>query len=53
VKQAPDYPEGRGLLAGRRVVVTAAAGTGIGWWAARRCAEEGARVLISDLPSAA
>jgi len=49
VKQAPDYPEGRGLLAGRRVVVTAAAGTGIGWWAARRCAEEGARVLISDL----
>lgn len=49
MKQAPDYPEGRGLLAGRRVVVTAAAGTGIGWWAARRCAEEGARVLISDL----
>jgi len=49
VKQAPDYPEGRGLLAGRRVVVTAAAGTGIGWWAARRCAEEGAQLLISDL----
>jgi 3-oxoacyl-[acyl-carrier protein] reductase len=30
------------------VVVTAAAGTGIGYAAAKRCAEEGARVLISD-----
>ena len=30
------------------VVVTAAAGTGIGGAAARRCLEEGARVAISD-----
>ncbi len=44
----PPYPEGRQLLAGRTVVVTAAAGTGIGFAIARRCAEEGARVLISD-----
>jgi 3-oxoacyl-[acyl-carrier protein] reductase len=36
------------LLAGRTVLVTAAAGTGIGFAAARRCAEEGARVVISD-----
>ncbi|MGA4992204.1 SDR family oxidoreductase [Nonomuraea bangladeshensis] len=37
-----------GLLAGRTVLVTAAAGTGIGFATARRCAEEGARVAISD-----
>ena len=46
---APPYPAGRGLLAGKTVVVTAAAGTGIGFATARRCAEEGARILISDL----
>ena len=45
---APAYPEGRGLLAGKRVVVTAAAGTGIGFATAKRCAEEGAVVAISD-----
>jgi 3-oxoacyl-[acyl-carrier protein] reductase len=45
----PPYPPARDLLAGRTVVVTAAAGTGIGFAAARRCAEEGARVLISDI----
>ena len=45
----PAYPPGHGLLAGKTVVVTAAAGTGIGFAAARRCAEEGARLLISDL----
>lgn len=36
------------LLAGKVVVITAAAGTGIGSAAARRCLEEGARVVISD-----
>lgn len=36
------------LLAGRTVLVTAAAGTGIGFSTARRCLEEGARVVISD-----
>ena len=48
-KTAPPYPSGRGLLEGKTVVVTAAAGTGIGFWTARRCAEEGAVVMISDL----
>jgi 3-oxoacyl-[acyl-carrier protein] reductase len=41
-------PAGRDLLAGKVVVVTAAAGTGIGSAVARRCLEEGARVVISD-----
>lgn len=44
----PAYPPPRNLLAGRTVVVTAAAGTGIGFAVAKRAAEEGARVLISD-----
>jgi 3-oxoacyl-[acyl-carrier protein] reductase len=39
---------GHGLLAGKVVVVTAAAGTGIGFATARRCAEEGAVVVVSD-----
>ena len=45
----PDYPKPRGLLLGKRVLFTAAAGTGIGFAAAKRFAEEGARVLISDM----
>jgi 3-oxoacyl-[acyl-carrier protein] reductase len=45
---APRPHESHGLLAGRTVLVTAAAGTGIGFAAAKRCAEEGARVAISD-----
>jgi len=45
----PAYPEGKQLLAGKTVVVTAAAGTGIGFWVARRALEEGGTVLISDL----
>ncbi len=44
----PPYPEGHQLLAGKSVVVTAAAGTGIGFATAKRCAEEGARVVLSD-----
>lgn len=44
----PAYPEPRGLLKDKTVVVTAAAGTGIGFSAAKRAVEEGARVLISD-----
>jgi 3-oxoacyl-[acyl-carrier protein] reductase len=39
---------GHGLLKDKVVVVTAAAGTGIGSAVARRCAEEGAQVVISD-----
>jgi 3-oxoacyl-[acyl-carrier protein] reductase len=42
-------PTGRGLLNGKTVLVTAAAGTGIGYATAVRCVEEGARVAISDV----
>jgi 3-oxoacyl-[acyl-carrier protein] reductase len=45
---APRVHPSHALLAGRTVLVTAAAGTGIGFATARRCAEEGARVVISD-----
>jgi 3-oxoacyl-[acyl-carrier protein] reductase len=45
----PAYPQPRGLLKGRTVVITAAAGAGIGFSAAKRCVEEGARVVISDI----
>jgi 3-oxoacyl-[acyl-carrier protein] reductase len=45
----PDYPASHDLLEGRKVVITAAAGTGIGYATARRCIEEGATVLISDI----
>jgi len=40
--------KGHGLLDGKVVVITAAAGTGIGGAAARRCLTEGAQVMISD-----
>jgi 3-oxoacyl-[acyl-carrier protein] reductase len=43
-----DYVPGHNLLADKAVVVTAAAGTGIGSAVAQRCLEEGAKVLISD-----
>lgn len=46
----PPYVPAHGLLRGRSVLVTAAAGGGIGFAAASRCAEEGARaLLISDI----
>ncbi len=45
----PAYPPGRSLLKGRNVLVTAAAGTGIGFATAKRCLEEGARVFVSDV----
>ncbi len=48
-KTGPPYPEGRNLLAGKTVLVTAAAGTGIGFATAKRCLEEGASVMISDI----
>ncbi|MFC4004767.1 SDR family oxidoreductase [Prauserella oleivorans] len=44
----PDYPPAHDLLSGKIVVVTAAAGTGIGSAVAKRCLEEGASVVISD-----
>ena len=46
--ESPAYVGGHGLLAGKTVVVTAAAGTGIGSAVARKAIEEGATVLISD-----
>ncbi|HXW88697.1 MAG TPA: SDR family NAD(P)-dependent oxidoreductase, partial [Streptosporangiaceae bacterium] len=45
---APRPHGSHALLADRTVLVTAAAGTGIGFATARRCCEEGARVIISD-----
>ena len=44
----PAPPGGHGLLEGKIVIVTAAAGTGIGSATARRCLEEGASVVVSD-----
>jgi 3-oxoacyl-[acyl-carrier protein] reductase len=44
----PIEPPGRGLLDGRTVVITAAAGSGIGGSLVRRCLLEGARIVISD-----
>jgi 3-oxoacyl-[acyl-carrier protein] reductase len=46
---APELPAGHGLLDDRVVVITAAAGTGIGFATATRCIEEGATVVISDV----
>jgi 3-oxoacyl-[acyl-carrier protein] reductase len=46
--EVPTEPPGHGLLAGRNVVITAAAGSGIGGALARRCLMEGARIVISD-----
>jgi 3-oxoacyl-[acyl-carrier protein] reductase len=44
----PTPPAAHGLLEGKVVVITAAAGTGIGFATAERCAEEGATVVVSD-----
>ena len=46
----PEYVKGHNLLAGKSVLITAAAGAGIGFSAATRAAEEGCRALmISDI----
>ncbi len=49
LKTPPAYVPGHGLLKGKKVVVTAAAGTGIGFATAKKCVEEGALVFISDI----
>jgi len=50
MNKPPKYVEGHKLLEGKTVLVTAAAGTGIGFATAIRCAEEGASALmISDI----
>ncbi|MQA83891.1 MAG: SDR family oxidoreductase [Streptosporangiales bacterium] len=46
---SPRQPAGHGLLDGKIVAVTAAAGTGIGSAAARRCLAEGGSVVVSDV----
>ncbi len=46
---SPPYPAAHNLLAGKTVLITAAAGTGIGFATAKRCIEEGATVMISDI----
>ncbi|MFT6682547.1 SDR family oxidoreductase [Haliea sp.] len=50
LKEPPPYVAGHNLLAGKSVLITAAAGAGIGFAAATRAAEEGVRaVMISDI----
>jgi len=48
--KSPEYVPGHGLLKGKSVLITAAAGAGIGFAAATRAAEEGARaIVLSDI----
>lgn len=50
VKNNPEYVPGHGLLKGKSVLITAAAGVGIGFAAARKSVEEGCRaIVISDV----
>ena len=50
MKPSPEYVPALGLLRGKSVLITAAAGAGIGFSAAQRAAEEGCRSLvISDV----
>ncbi|MDH5338644.1 MAG: SDR family NAD(P)-dependent oxidoreductase, partial [Rubrivivax sp.] len=50
LKAPPPYVAGHQLLAGKSVLITAAAGAGIGFAAATRAAEEGCRsLMISDI----
>ena len=49
-KEIPQYVAGHNLLADKTVLITAAAGAGIGFAAAKRAAEEGAKALfIADI----
>jgi len=45
----PKYPEGRNLFVGQNILLTASAGSGIGFSTAKRFLEEGANVFISDV----
>ena len=48
--KVPSYVEGHNLLSGKSVLITAAAGAGIGFAAAKRAVEEGCRsLMISDI----
>ena len=48
VPAPPPYPKAHDLLEGRVVLVTASAGSGIGFATAKRAQEEGATVVVSD-----
>lgn len=48
LSRVPDPPAGHGLLRDKVIIVTAAAGTGIGSATAARCLAEGAQVVVSD-----
>jgi len=45
---SPTMPQGRNLLSGKVVAISAAAGSGIGFATAQRCVAEGATVVVSD-----
>ena len=50
LKEPPPYVAGHNLLDGKSVLITAAAGAGIGFAAARKAVEEGCRAIyISDI----
>jgi 3-oxoacyl-[acyl-carrier protein] reductase len=49
MSEPPVCPPPHDLLRGKKVLVTAAAGTGIGFATAERCVAEGATVIISDV----
>jgi len=50
MSNAPNYVKGHNLLEGKSVLITAAAGAGIGFAAAKRAIEEGCRaIMISDI----
>lgn len=51
--KSPQYVKGHGLIKGKSVLITAAAGAGIGFSAATRAVEEGARaIVLSDIHEA-
>lgn len=48
--KVPEYVQGKDLIKGKSVLITAAAGAGIGFSAATRAVEEGARaIVLSDI----
>ena len=45
----PNYPEGRNLFNKKNILITAAAGSGIGFSTSKRFLEEGTNIFISDV----
>lgn len=48
-RPAPEYPRPSAMMAGKTMLITAAAGSGIGGALAQRAAEEGATLMLSDM----